>query len=70
MSNAASDYCQEVTRRSGTSFYFAFRFLPRKQREAIFTVYSLCREIAEDAITRGNQRPWEQSPGVGECCFQ
>ena len=64
LSNAASDYCQEVTRRSGTSFYFAFRFLPRKQREAIYTVYSLCREI-DDVVDRPGVIA-EQRAGLGE----
>jgi phytoene synthase len=48
---SASEYCRRLTRRSGTSFYYAFRLLPRPQRDAIYTVYSLCREI-DDVVDR------------------
>jgi presqualene diphosphate synthase len=38
-------------RASGSSFYTAMRVLPRKQREAMFEIYSFCRavdDIADD----------------------
>jgi len=58
--------CREITRRYGTSFYFATQFFPRETREAIYAVYAFARvpdEIVDDpnkasgddAITRLNQ---------------
>ena len=32
-----------ITRSSNTSFYYSFSLLPRKEREAIHTVYAFCR---------------------------
>lgn len=51
MKDALADYCRQRTRQSGTSFYYAFRLLPAPQRDAIYTVYSLCREI-DDVVDR------------------
>lgn len=51
MGVSTSEYCRRLTRRSGSSFYYAFRLLPRRQRDAIYTVYSLCREI-DDVVDR------------------
>jgi phytoene synthase len=34
-----------LTRQSGTSFYYAFRILPREKRRAIYALYSLCRTL-------------------------
>lgn len=38
-------YCQEKAARSGSSFYYAFLFLPAEQRRAITAVYAFCREV-------------------------
>lgn len=38
-------YCQEKAARSGSSFYYAFLFLPADQRRAITAVYAFCREV-------------------------
>ena len=38
-------YCQEKAARSGSSFYYAFLFLPAQQRLAITAVYAFCREV-------------------------
>jgi 15-cis-phytoene synthase len=43
--------CRDITRRYGTSFYFATRFFPREMREGIHAVYSFARipdEIVDD----------------------
>jgi len=48
-------YCQEVTRRSSSNFYYAFRLLPPPRREALCAVYAFCRfvdDIADDAGRR------------------
>lgn len=44
-------YCRQVTRQHAKNFYYAFLFLPRAQRDAIYTVYAFCRycdDIADD----------------------
>ena len=38
-------YVQGKAARSGSSFYYAFRFLPRPRREAITAFYAFCREV-------------------------
>lgn len=42
-------YCQTKAAGSGSSFYYAFRFLPEPQRHAITALYAFCREI-DDAV--------------------
>lgn len=39
------DYCQDKARRSGSSFYYSFIFLPQQQRRAITALYAFCREV-------------------------
>src|ERR1700743_991065 len=41
---------------SGSSFYAAMRILPREQREAMFQIYSFCRQV-DDIATAGGPRP-------------
>jgi phytoene synthase len=41
-----------IVKQSGTSFYWALRFLPLKKREAMFAIYAFCREV--DDIADGN----------------
>lgn len=46
-------------RASGSSFYLGMRLLPRRQREAIFEIYSFCRavdDIADDPGSREARR--------------
>jgi phytoene synthase len=38
-------YCQDKAAKSGSSFYYSFRFLPPKQRQAIIALYAFCREV-------------------------
>lgn len=48
-------YCAEVTRRSSSNFFYAFRLLPPPRREALCAVYAFCRfvdDIADDAARR------------------
>lgn len=42
-------YVEEKAQASGSSFYYAFRFLPPAQREAITAFYVFCRLI-DDAV--------------------
>ena len=39
------DYCQDKAAKSGSSFYYAFRFLPEHRRRAITAFYAFCREV-------------------------
>jgi len=39
------DYCQQKVAESGTSFYYAFLFLPPEKRQAIHALYAFCREV-------------------------
>ena len=38
---------------SGSSFYAAMRILPRAQREAMFQIYSFCRQVDDIADSDG-----------------
>ena len=38
-------YVQDKAARSGSSFYYAFRFLPPPRRAAITAFYAFCREV-------------------------
>ena len=38
-------YCQDKAAKSGSSFYYAFRFLPDDRRRAITAFYAFCREV-------------------------
>ena len=39
------EYCQDKAAKSGSSFYYSFRFLPEHQRQAIIALYAFCREV-------------------------
>ncbi|RMG27886.1 MAG: squalene synthase HpnD [Gammaproteobacteria bacterium] len=39
------EYCQHKAARSGSSFYYSFRFLPDFERRAITALYAFCREV-------------------------
>jgi phytoene synthase len=43
------EYCQQKAAASGSSFYYAFLFLPAERRRAITAVYAYCREV-DDAV--------------------
>jgi len=42
-------------RASGSSFYNAMRILPRAQREAMFEIYSFCRQVDDIADASGRR---------------
>ncbi len=53
----AADYerCAQITRRSRSSFYYAFILLPPERRRALHAVYAFCRfidDIADDEAIR------------------
>jgi phytoene synthase len=39
------EYCQNKAAQSGSSFYYAFLFLPPDRRKAITALYAFCREV-------------------------
>lgn len=39
------EYCQDKAAKSGSSFYYAFLFLPTERRQAITALYAFCREV-------------------------
>lgn len=39
------EYCQNKAAKSGSSFYYAFLFLPPARRRAITALYAFCREV-------------------------
>ncbi|HYF42060.1 MAG TPA: presqualene diphosphate synthase HpnD, partial [Ramlibacter sp.] len=51
------EYVQEKAAASGSSFYYAFLFLPRPRRTAITAFYAFCREV-DDVVDD------VQDPGV------
>jgi phytoene synthase len=44
---------KEISRKSKSSFYYAFNLLPAEQRDAMNTVYAFCRET-DDIVDEGN----------------
>ncbi len=51
----AQAHVDAIVKRSGTSFFWAMRLLPRAKREAMFAVYAFCREV--DDIADGEASP-------------
>jgi phytoene synthase len=47
------DAIANADRASGSSFYLAMRILPQAQRDAMFAVYSFCRQVDDIADARG-----------------
>ena len=41
----AQQYCEAVTKRSGSNFAYSFLFLPPARRAAMYTVYAFCKEV-------------------------
>jgi presqualene diphosphate synthase len=52
-SQAAAASASYGTTASGSSFYAAMRILPREQREAMFQIYSFCRQVDDIADSDG-----------------
>jgi squalene synthase HpnD len=50
---AAASNANYGTTASGSSFYAAMRILPRGQREAMFLIYSFCRQVDDIADSDG-----------------
>jgi presqualene diphosphate synthase len=57
MSAAVNGHAPAANRARGSTFYLAMRILPRRQREAMFEVYSFCKAVDDIADGEG-PRPW------------
>ena len=61
------DYVQQKAAASGSSFYYAFLFLPKPRRAAITAFYAFCREIDDvvddmiDPGVAGSKLAWWQT---------
>ena len=49
LDDPAAVYARSRVKRSGSSFYWAMRMLPKPRREAMFAVYAFCREVDDIA---------------------
>jgi phytoene synthase len=48
------EYCQQKAAASGSSFYYAFLFLPAERRRAITALYAFCRDV-DDAVDEASE---------------
>ena len=48
-------HAEAVVRRAGTSFYWAMRRMPERERRAMFAVYAFCREVDDIADDAGEE---------------
>ncbi len=51
----ARDYVHDVVTRSGSSFTWGMRLLPRPRREAMYAIYAFCREVDDVADGPGTR---------------
>src|SRR5580704_3811783 len=52
---ATASNASDGSSASGSSFYAAMRILPREQREAMFQIYSFCRQVDDIADSDGDR---------------
>lgn len=48
-----NDIAKEISKKSKSSFYYAFNLLPAEQRDAMNTVYAFCRQT-DDIVDEGS----------------
>jgi phytoene synthase len=59
-----ADLCSRLTRQSGSNFYYAFLFLPRPRREALYAVYAFCRTVDDIADEQSGVSAQERRAGL------
>ena len=47
------DTAKEISKKSKSSFYYAFNLLPNEKRDAMNTVYAFCRQT-DDIVDQDN----------------
>lgn len=64
-------YCQDRAARSGSSFYYSFRFMSPERRRAITALYAFCREVddvvdecADPDLAHTKLQWWRQEVGA------
>ncbi len=62
-SNALA-HVESVVRRSGSSFYWAMRWLPTEKRRAMYGIYAFCRQV--DDIADGTGQAEEKRAQLGQ----
>lgn len=58
----SAEVSADVTKQSGSNFYYAFLFLPKERRRAIYSVYAYCRLI--DDIVDGPEPVLEKQAAL------
>ena len=65
------EYCQQKAAASGSSFYYAFHFLPPERRRAITALYAFCREVDDvvdevhdENVAQAKLAWWRQEVGL------
>ena len=54
--DAAYEYCETVTRKAASNFYWGFRLLPGERRRGLTAVYAFCR-AADDIADEPHATP-------------
>ncbi|WP_455379670.1 presqualene diphosphate synthase HpnD [Petrachloros mirabilis] len=44
-SSEAQTFCIDLTKKSGSNFYYSFLFLPKARRNAMYTIYAFCKAV-------------------------
>ena len=55
----AYEHCRQIARDHATNFYYAFRTLPKRERNAIYATYAFCRicdDIADEDLPLEEKR--------------
>ena len=69
-----ADYCAQLTRKSQSNFYYAFLFLTKEKRQALYAVYAFCRSIDDvadgDAAERDKRRLLEEWQRELDRCYE
>ena len=48
-------YCKDMIKRNSKSFFYAFRQLPKEKADAVFAIYTFCRN-ADDSVDENNTK--------------
>ena len=51
------NWCETLIQNNSSSFYRAFRKLPRQEAQAVFAIYAFCRQVDDIADDGTRPRP-------------